>query len=512
MRNGQNKRMRGRNRNHKSHHSGGGGGGGGGGHHHNPLTRVYESNGPEVKIRGTRSSHRREVSAACPRRPRLRRSGHRRESLPARRALSAHDRRRAGAVPGAESLLSGAAGAGRDSRRSLRRRRRRRWRPAGARSAGAGPTRSRASRISAASRTSTIRRTTTTTSSRPIRRASSRSLTAASSRIPTIRAARSISRSRTSRTARRRSHISRRSRKRSPAASDVERLPSFITGSQPQQSAQNAAPNGYDNNQGGDRYPRHRRRRHRGGPGGPRPDLPNAPQDFRGDDGPERRATADAFRFETAKGQASPGPFVYCALPRRAAGRRRQHRLERRHQTALLALGRNRAIDLLGRLDDMHAGERRRDGGAGALPGHRRAQEPAALDRRHVQRLAPVHRREPGLAQQMRDLRARIGPAVTERRGVHARPQAAPVRHHREQLPAGRQHPPDFAQQRGRRPATFPAHAPAARDRPRRPAAAVRTRRPAPTAPASRVGHFTTPWAAGMKARQRSASSRNSPR
>jgi hypothetical protein len=52
MRNGQNKRMRGRNRNHKGHH-GSGGGGGGGGHHHNPLTRVYESNGPEVKIRGT---------------------------------------------------------------------------------------------------------------------------------------------------------------------------------------------------------------------------------------------------------------------------------------------------------------------------------------------------------------------------------------------------------------------------------------------------------------------------
>ena len=50
MRNGQNKRMRGRNRNNKGHH--GGGGGGGGGHHHNPLTRVYESNGPEVKIRG----------------------------------------------------------------------------------------------------------------------------------------------------------------------------------------------------------------------------------------------------------------------------------------------------------------------------------------------------------------------------------------------------------------------------------------------------------------------------
>ncbi len=42
MRNGQNKhRMRGRSR------------GGGGGKSHNPLTRVYESNGPDVKIRGT---------------------------------------------------------------------------------------------------------------------------------------------------------------------------------------------------------------------------------------------------------------------------------------------------------------------------------------------------------------------------------------------------------------------------------------------------------------------------
>src|SRR5438046_2837624 len=50
MRNGQNKqRMRNR------------GGGGGGGHNNNnrrgqnPLTRVYESNGPEIKIRGTAS-------------------------------------------------------------------------------------------------------------------------------------------------------------------------------------------------------------------------------------------------------------------------------------------------------------------------------------------------------------------------------------------------------------------------------------------------------------------------
>src|ERR1700691_537859 len=44
MRNGQNKRMRGRNRK-----------GGGGHHHQNPLSRMYESNGQDVKIRGTAS-------------------------------------------------------------------------------------------------------------------------------------------------------------------------------------------------------------------------------------------------------------------------------------------------------------------------------------------------------------------------------------------------------------------------------------------------------------------------
>lgn len=49
MRNGQNKRMRGRNRNNNHSHNQNRGGH----HHHNPLTRVYESNGPDVKIRGT---------------------------------------------------------------------------------------------------------------------------------------------------------------------------------------------------------------------------------------------------------------------------------------------------------------------------------------------------------------------------------------------------------------------------------------------------------------------------
>jgi hypothetical protein len=70
------------------------------------------------------------------------------------------------------------------------------------------------------------------------------------------------------------------------AVTDAGQLPSFITGTQPQQNAQAPETNGYEN-QGGDRYPRHRRRRHRGpgGPGGPRPDLPNVPQEFHGDDG-----------------------------------------------------------------------------------------------------------------------------------------------------------------------------------------------------------------------------------
>src|SRR6476469_5079780 len=53
MRNGQhqhhnhNKRMRGRNNNHSSNNNNNNR------RNHNPLTRVYESNGPDVKIRGT---------------------------------------------------------------------------------------------------------------------------------------------------------------------------------------------------------------------------------------------------------------------------------------------------------------------------------------------------------------------------------------------------------------------------------------------------------------------------
>ena len=105
------------------------------------------------------------------------------------------------------------------------------------------------------------------------------------------------------------------------------------------------------------------------------------------------------------------------------------------------------AVDLLGRLHDMHAGKRQRQRRADALPCHRRAQEPAAIDRRHEQRLAPGGRREPGLPQQLRDLRARIRPAVAERRAVGAGPYAAAIGNDRDQPAGRRQHAPHLAQQ-----------------------------------------------------------------
>jgi hypothetical protein len=63
--------------------------------------------------------------------------------------------------------------------------------------------------------------------------------------------------------------------------SDGERLPSSITGAQPQSNAQNLATNGNDNG-GEERFPR-RRRRHRST--GPRPDMAGTAPSFRGEDG-----------------------------------------------------------------------------------------------------------------------------------------------------------------------------------------------------------------------------------
>jgi len=69
----------------------------------------------------------------------------------------------------------------------------------------------------------------------------------------------------------------------------LDRLPSFITGSAPQQGQQNFGPNGYDNQ--GDRHMHRRRRRHRGGPrhdmpGGQQPSMSEGGDDF-GPGGPQ---------------------------------------------------------------------------------------------------------------------------------------------------------------------------------------------------------------------------------
>ena len=85
MRNGQNKRMRGRNNNHRKNH--------------NPMARVYESNGPGCENSRKPVAHRGKIHAARARRADLRRSDRGGKLLSACRALLPRDRGGAGAVP-----------------------------------------------------------------------------------------------------------------------------------------------------------------------------------------------------------------------------------------------------------------------------------------------------------------------------------------------------------------------------------------------------------------------------
>src|SRR5207344_1975423 len=94
----------------------------------------------------------------------------------------------------------------------------------------------------------------------------------------------------------------------------------------------------------------------------------------------------------------------------------------------------------------MHAGKRRRQRCTRALPRDRSPQEPAARDRWHVKGFTPAGWREPRLAQELIDLAARIWPPMTERRRIHSRPDATPVRDDRKQPSARRKHAPHFAQ------------------------------------------------------------------
>ena len=77
------------------------------------------------------------------------------------------------------------------------------------------------------------------------------------------------------------------------------------------------------------------------------------------------------------------------------------------------------------------------------------------------------------------DLAPRIRTAVSEWRGVHARPQAAPIWHHRKQPAAGGKHAPYFAQESARIVRHLQRMHQHARDRPPNQAAAIRFHRPA---------------------------------
>jgi hypothetical protein len=272
MRNGQNKRMRGRNRNNKGHH------GGGGGHHHNPLTRIHESNGPDVKIRGT-AHHIAEKYLQL-----------------------ARDAQASGDPVTAENHFQHAEHYFRliaVAQEQFRQQNPYYQAPPapgeGNRDDGMDDGDDDMSQPTQIPQNFGNQQPTYPPREQP----------QPYQPQPQLQQSRP-------------QHQQYQPQSQPPQqyqqpqppfppqpqfqpqpgnvdVSDVERLPSFITGSQPPQPApqqsfgqgnQGGNQGNYDNQGGGDRFPRHRRRRHRGS-GGPRPDMPNVPQDFRGDDGPD---------------------------------------------------------------------------------------------------------------------------------------------------------------------------------------------------------------------------------
>ena len=270
MRNGQNKRMRGRNRNHKGHH--GGGGGGGGGHHHNPLTRVYESNGPEVKIRG-KAHHIAEKYLQLARDaqssgdPVTAENFYQHAEHYFRLIAAAQEQFRqqnpyyqAPPAPGAnpaEDAMEGEEGD--DGQPNQGQPMQGQPNFGGQQNFNQQPGFNQQPNFNQQQPYAPREQAQPYGGGQPNYQPRPQQFQPQPQYQP----------------------------QQQPAADvgDGQGLPSFITGAQPQQSPQNFGANGHDN-QGGDRFPRHRRRRHRGG-GGPRPDTGNVPQDFRGDDGPE---------------------------------------------------------------------------------------------------------------------------------------------------------------------------------------------------------------------------------
>jgi hypothetical protein len=290
MRNGQNKRMRGRNRNHKSHHSGGGGGGGGG-HHHNPLTRVYESNGPEVKIRGT-AHHIAEKYLQLARDaqgsgdPVTAENHFQHAEHYLRMIATAQEQFRAQnpfyQAPPAPGEIRDEAFEGEDDDSGQ---------PGQTQPAQGQPNfgNQQPQNFNNSQNYNNNQQPPYPPREQP------QPYSGGGQQPNSNYQGRSQHQPQHNQPQQNQPYSPPPQQYQPPAAqpatADVSGLPSFITGTQPQPSVSDFPPNGHDNNQGGDRFPRHRRRRHRGpgGPGGPnvRPDLPNAPQDFRGDDGPD---------------------------------------------------------------------------------------------------------------------------------------------------------------------------------------------------------------------------------
>jgi hypothetical protein len=254
MRNGQNnKRMRGRNRS-KGHHSGGGGGH----HHQNPLTRVYESNGPDVKIRGT-AHHVGEKYLQL-----------------------ARDAQSAGDPVTAENYFQHAEHYFRliaAAQEQFRQQNPYYQAPqAGAQDTGEGAFEGEEDE-----------------SGQPVQGQPSQGQASFGGQpnfpnqqpYPPREQPQPYGNPEPQPYQGRQQHQQPYNNQQQPPyqqpqpeVNDGERLPSFITGGQPQPAAQGFAPNGHDSNQGGDRFPRHRRRRHRTGP---RPEMAGAAQEVGGD-------------------------------------------------------------------------------------------------------------------------------------------------------------------------------------------------------------------------------------
>jgi len=279
MRNGQNKRMRGRNRNHKSHHSGGGGGGGG--HHHNPLTRVYESNGPEGKIRGT-ALHiaekylqlaRDAQSSGDP----VTAEAHFQHAEHYSRLIAAAQEQfrqqnpyyQAPPAPGTNTGDEGLDGDEGDDGQPMQ------GQPQQGQPMQGQPMQGQQNYPAQQNFNQQNYNNPQQSFNQQPPYPPREQPQPYGGQQPNYQP--------------RPQHQPQQYQPPQPQPavaerSDAGQLPSFITGAQPQQaSPQNFDSNGHDNNQdGGDRFPRHRRRRHRG----PRPDLPMSPE-LRGDDGPD---------------------------------------------------------------------------------------------------------------------------------------------------------------------------------------------------------------------------------